>query len=184
MEDTKIIELYFARNEDAIRYTDISYGRRLRRLADNIVKNAQDAEESVSDTYLRAWETIPPQRPGHFFAFLAKICRNLALNKLDWKNAAKRKAEVVSLTEEMSQCIPDAQRDREMEARELGALLDSFLRTLTTENRLIFLRRYWYVDTVGEIALRYGLSEGAVQMRLNRTRAKLSEYLAKEGIAV
>ena len=184
MEDAKIIELYFARNEDAIRYTDISYGRRLHRLADNIVKNQEDAEESVSDTYLRAWESIPPQRPNHFFAFLAKICRNLALNKLDWKSAAKRKAEVVSLTEEMSQCIPDCQRDREMEARELGELLDSFLHTLTPENRLIFLRRYWFVDTIGEIALRYGLSESAVQMRLNRTRAKLSAYLAKEGIAV
>ena len=184
MEDAKIIELYFARNEDAICHTDAAYGRRLHHLAQNIVRNDQDAEESVSDTYLRAWETIPPQRPVHFFAYLAKICRNLALNRLDWKNAAKRKAEVVSLTEEMERCIPDTQRDRELEARELGAALDRFLRTLPRENRLIFLRRYWYVDTISEIAQRYGLSESAVQMRLNRTRAKLRDYLSKEGIAV
>ena len=184
MEDSKILELYFARNEDAIRHTDDTYGRRLYHLADSIVKNGQDAEESVSDTYMRAWNTIPPQRPQHFFAYLAKICRNFALKKLDWKHAAKRNGEVVSLTEEMEMCIPDQSRDRELEAMELGMLLDQFLRTLTPENQMVFLRRYWYVDTIAEIAARYGISESAVQMRLNRTRAKLCTYLEKEGINV
>ena len=184
MEDSKILELFFARNEDAIRHTDDAYGRRLFALADNIVRNDQDAEESVSDTYMRAWDTIPPQKPQHFFAYLAKICRNFALKKLDWKNAAKRKAEVVSLTQEMEACIPDSTRDREMEAKELGMLLDRFLRTLTPENQMFFLRRYWYVDTIAEIAARYGISESAVQMRLNRTRARLCTYLEKEGIRV
>ena len=184
MEDSKILELYFARNEDAIRHTDDTYGRRLYHLADSIVKNGQDAEESVSDTYMRVWDTIPPQKPQHFFAYLAKICRNFALKKLDWKKAAKRNAEVVSLTEEMEMCIPDQSRDRELEARELGMLLDQFLRTLTPENQMVFLRRYWYVDTIAEIAARYGISESAVQMRLNRTRAKLCTYLEKEGINV
>ncbi|MDY4581700.1 MAG: sigma-70 family RNA polymerase sigma factor [Candidatus Faecousia sp.] len=184
MEDSKILELFFARNEDAIRHTDDTYGRRLFALADNIVRNDQDAEESVSDTYMRAWDTIPPQKPQHFFAYLAKICRNFALKKLDWKNAAKRKAEVVSLTQEMEACIPDSTRDREMEAKELGMLLDRFLRTLTPENQMVFLRRYWYVDTIAEIAARYGISESAVQMRLNRTRARLCAYLEKEGIRV
>ena len=184
MEDSKILELFFARNEDAIRHTDDTYGRRLFALADNIVRNDQDAEESVSDTYMRAWDTIPPQKPQHFFAYLAKICRNFALKKLDWKNAAKRKAEVVSLTQEMEACIPDSTRDREMEAKELGMLLDRFLRILTPENQMVFLRRYWYVDTIAEIAARYGISESAVQMRLNRTRARLCTYLEKEGIRV
>ena len=184
MEYSKILELFFARNEDAIRHTDDTYGRRLFALADNIVRNDQDAEESVSDTYMRAWDTIPPQKPQHFFAYLAKICRNFALKKLDWKNAAKRKAEVVSLTQEMEACIPDSTRDREMEAKELGMLLDRFLRTLTPENQMVFLRRYWYVDTIAEIAARYGISESAVQMRLNRTRARLCAYLEKEGIRV
>ena len=184
MEDSKILELFFARNEDAIRHTDDTYGRRLFALAERIVKNDQDAEESVSDTYLRAWDTIPPQKPRYFFAYLAKICRNFALKKLDWKKAAKRNAEVVALTEEMEMCIPDQSRDREMEGRELGVLLDRFLRTLTPENQMVFLRRYWYVDTIAEIAVRYGISESAVQMRLNRTRAKLCTYLEKEGIQV
>ena len=184
MEDSKIIELFFARNEDAIRHTADTYGRRLFLLAERIVKNDEDAEESVSDTYLRAWDTIPPRKPQHFFAYLAKLCRNFALDKLDWKTAAKRNAEVVSLTQEMEVCIPDGTRDRELEDRELGRILDAFLRTLTPENRMVFLRRYWYVDTIGEIAVRYGISESAVQMRLNRTRTKLAEYLEKEGIRV
>ena len=184
MEDRKIIELFLARNEDAIKHTDETYGRRLYHLADRIVCNGQDAEESVSDTYMKAWATIPPNEPQHFFAYIAKICRHFALDKLDWNNAAKRKGEVVCLTQEMELCIPDEQQEREMAGKELGRILDAFLRTLTPENRVIFMRRYWYVDTIAEIAVRYGISEGAVQMRLNRTRAKLCTYLEKEGIHV
>ena len=184
MDDSKIMELFFARNEDAIKHTDDTYGRRLFHLADNIVRNDQDAEESVSDTYMKAWDTIPPKKPVHLFAYLAKICRNFALKKLDWKAAAKRNAEVVSLTQEMENCIPDTYRDMEADERELGRILDAFLRTLTPENQMVFLRRYWYVDTIAEIAVRYGISESAVQMRLNRTRSKLAMYLAKEGIKV
>ena len=184
MDDSKIIDLYFARKEDAIKHTDETYGRRLYHLAENIVKNGQDAEVSVSDTYMKAWDTIPPQRPQHFFAYLAKICRNFALKRLDWKNAWKRKAEIVSLTEEMEMCIPDLFHDREMEAKELSMVLDQFLRTLTPENQMVFLRRYWYADTIAEIAARYGISESAVLMRLNRTRAKLCAYFEKEGINV
>lgn len=184
MEDSKIIELLLSRNEDGIKQIDDTYGRRLFTLADNIVRNDQDAEESVSDTYMKAWDTIPPKKPMHRFAYLAKICRNFALKKLDWKAAAKRNAEVISLTQEMEICIPDEKRDREIESRELGRILDAFLRTLSDENQMVFLRRYWFVDTIAEIAVRYGISESAVQMRLIRTKNKLAEYLAKEGIAV
>ena len=184
MDDSKIIELFFDRNEDAIKHTDDAYGRRLFHLADNIVHNDQDAEESVSDTYMKAWDTIPPQRPEHFFAYIAKICRNFALKRIDWQKAKKRNAEVVTLTQEMENCIPDTYLDIEADARELGRILDAFLRTLTPENQMVFLRRYWYVDTIAEIAVRYGISESAVQMRLNRTRSKLAMYLAKEGIKV
>lgn len=99
MEDSKIIELFLARDEEAIKQTDMAYGRRLHHLADGIVCNEQDAEESVSDTYMKAWVTIPPRKPQYFFAYIAKICRHIALDKLDWNNAAKRKAEVVSLTQ-------------------------------------------------------------------------------------
>lgn len=184
LDDSKIIDLFFARNEDAITQTDAAYGRRLFGLADNILRCPEDAEESVSDTYWKAWDTIPPQKPVHFFAYLAKICRHFALGKLDRKNAAKRKAEVVSLTQEMESCIPDSRRDSTLERKELGSILSAFLRTLSPENRMIFLRRYWYVDTVAEIAQRYGISEGAVMTRLSRTRSKLAAYLAKEGITI
>ena len=184
MEDSKIIELYLARSEDAIYYTADTYGRRLFNLAVNILRNDQDAEESVNDTYMRTWYTIPPQKPRHFFAYLAKICRHFALDKLDWNNAVKRKAEVVSLTQEMEGCIPDQIRDRELERRELGRLLDTFLKSQTPENRMVFIRRYWYFDSLAEIAVRYGISEAAVQKRIARTKAKLAAFLEQEGIHV
>lgn len=184
MDDNKIIELFFAKNEDAIKRTDEAYGRRLFHLADSIVHNDQDAEESVSDTYLKAWDTIPPQRPRYFFAYIAKICRSFALKKLDWANAQKRKAEIVALTQEMESCIPDACRDMEIDAKELGRSLDAFLRTLAPGNQMVFLRRYWFGDTIAEIAERYSISQSAVQMRLNRTKKLLAMHLVKEGIRV
>lgn len=184
MDDNKIISLYYLRSEEAIQETDRRYGRRLHQIADNILHSNEDAEESVSDTYLKAWQTIPPQRPVHFFAYLARICRNFSLSRLDWRNAAKRSAQVVSLTQEMELCIPDRSRDAQLSGRELGRALNAFLATLTPENRMIFLRRYWYADTVGDIAARYGITENAVSTRLHRTREKLAAYLKKEGIAV
>ena len=184
MEDGQIIDLYFSRDEDAIRQTEAAYGGKLYNLSYRILWNREDAEESVSDTYMKVWDTIPPQRPVHFFAYIAKICRNLALKRVDWKNAQKRSAEIVALTQEMEGCIPDASQDARIEARELGRLLDAFLRTLTPENQMVFLRRYWYADTVAQIAARYGIGQSAVQMRLSRTKGKLAAYLAKEGIQV
>ena len=138
----------------------------------------------MNDTYMSTWRAIPPHRPNYFFAFLAAICRRLSLNRLDWKTAAKRKAEVVSLTQEMALCIPDRSRDRELEAKELGRLLDAFLESLPKDSRLIFLRRYWYADTIAEIAQRYGMTESKVKMQLSRTKDKLRTYLEKEGIRV
>lgn len=184
MDDNKIIELFFTRNEEAIRQTDEAYGKRLYHLADNIVHSSQDAEESVSDTYMKVWESIPPQKPLHFFAYIAKICRNFALKKLDWANAKKRNAEIVALTQEMESCIPDRAAQAQADAQELGRILDTFLRTLTPGNRKVFLRRYWFADSIAEIAVRCEISESAVLMRLNRSREKLAEYLAKEGIKV
>ena len=184
MEDTKIIELYWMRNEDAIAETEAAYGRRLRRLADRILGNSEDAEESVSDTYMKTWETIPPKRPTYFYAFIASICRHLSLHKVDWNQAAKRNAEVVTLTQEMELCIPDTSRDREQEAREIGKVLNAFLEGLPQQTRMIFLRRYWHVDTIAEIAQRYGITESKVKMQLSRTRAKLCTYLEQEGIQV
>lgn len=184
MEDAKILDLYFARDEDAIRETDTAYGKRLHALAKNILQNREDAEESVNDTYAEVWKSIPPRRPKYFFAFLASICRHLSLNRVDWKQAAKRRAQVVPLTEEMENCIPDAAHERQMEAKELGKLLDLFLESLPKDSRLIFLRRYWYVDSVPEIAARYGMTESKVKMQLIRTKEKLRSFLEQEGIYV
>lgn len=184
MDDAKILDLFWARNEDAIRQTDKAYGRKLHVLANKILNNREDAEESVSDTYMKTWEIIPPQRPQHFYAFLASICRHLSFHRVDWKLAAKRNAEVVTLTQEMEMCIPDASRDRELEGKEIGRVMNEFLAGLPKETRLIFLRRYWHVDTIAEIAARYGITESKVKMQLSRTRAKLSAYLEREGIYV
>lgn len=184
MEDAKIIALFFERNEQAVKETDSAYGRKLYVLSNNILNNREDAEESVSDTYMEAWKSIPPKRPNYFYAFLASVCRNLSLNRLDWRLAAKRNAEVVALTQEMESCIPDSRQDAEMDRREMRRVLEAFLDGLTKENRLIFLRRYLYVDTVAEIAARYGISESKVKTQLHRTRNKLHTYLAKEGIYV
>jgi len=184
VEDAKIIELFFKRQEEAIRETDAAYGRRLFGLANNILRSFEDSEECVNDTYLRTWDAIPPQKPKHLFGFLAAICRNLSLNRLDWKSAAKRKAEVVTLTEEMAMCIPDASQLRQLEGKELGKLLNAFLAGLPQQSRMIFLRRYWFADTISQIATRYDISESKVKMQLSRTREKLRVYLEKEGVAV
>lgn len=184
MNDEQIIQLFFTRNEDAISQTAYRYGGQLTRLSENILRNKEDAQECVSDTYLRAWDTIPPTRPVHFFAYLAKLCRHFAFGRLDWNNAAKRKAEVIALTREMEECIPAAWQGTGPGDGQVSELVGCFLREQTQENRMIFVRRYWYGDSAGEIARRYGLSESAVLMRLSRTRSKLASYLKQEGIYV
>lgn len=184
MEDEKILDMFFARDEQSIQCTDARYGKKLFILANRILFDRQDAEESVSDTYMKAWTTIPPNRPAHFYPYLAKICRFIAWGKLDWKNAAKRKADIVSLTDEMEQCIPDQRRCEEMDAREIGKTITQFLQSISPESRLIFMRRYWFCDSIAEIAKRYGISESKVKMRLQRTRNQLAQYLNKEGISL
>lgn len=184
MEDNKIIALYLERNEQAVKETDAAYGTRLYALSHNILRSREDAEESVSDTYMETWKSIPPQRPRYLYAFLASICRHISFNRLDWRLAAKRNAEVVTLTQELECCIPDERQMAAFESRELRQTLEAFLDALNKESRLIFLRRYLYADTVAEIAARYGISESKVKTQLHRTRAKLYSYLEKEGISV
>lgn len=184
MEDAMIIALFFDRNEQAVKETDNAYGRRLYLLSNSILGNREDAEESVSDTYMEAWKTIPPKRPQYFYAFLASICRHMSFNRLDWNLAAKRNAEIVTLTQEMEVCIPDSRREAEINARELRRVLENFLDSLSKESRLIFLRRYLYTDSIAQIAERYGISESKVKTQLHRTRTKLYDHLAKEGIQV
>lgn len=184
MKDRAIIELYWERDESAIRETDAAYGDRLQDLSVHILDSREDARECVNDTYWKTWETIPPQRPNHFFAFLSKICRYISFGRLDWNNAAKRRADLVALTEELERCIPDRRIQDRMEARELGKILSSFISTLPKDSRLIFLRRYWHLDTTEEIARKYGFSVSKVKTQLHRTRAKLHAYLEQEGITL
>ena len=184
MTDSQIIALFWERNEEAIQETDAVYGRKLYASSDKILHSNQDAEESVSDTYMRAWETIPPQKPNYFFAYLAKICRKFSLSKLQWNSAAKRTAEVVSLTQEMEQCIPDRSHERTLEGEEIGRVLNRFLDSISLESRLIFMRRYWYTDSIQEIAARYNISQSKVKTQLHRTRNKLQLFLESEEIYV
>lgn len=180
MEDHEIVCLYWERDQEAVRRSQAKYGEPLRRLACRILHSKEDAEECVSDTWLKAWQTIPPQRPEHLDAYLFKICRRLALGKLDWNHAQKRGAQIVELTAEMEQCIPAPTDSGTLEAEELGKLIGDFLKALPEEQRLIFLRRYWYADPVKEIARRYRIGESKVKTTLHRTRKKLKAYLIEK----
>lgn len=184
MEDAKIIALFWQRNEQAVKETDTAYGGRLYSLSNHILRNPEDAQECVNDTYMETWNSIPPRKPTYFYAYLAAICRHLSLDRLDWRMAAKRNVELVTLSQEMENCIPDRRQEAEFDRRELRRILEGFLDSLSKENRLIFLRRYLYADTVAEIAARYSISESRVKTQLHRTRKKLLAVLNKEGITV
>lgn len=184
MTEEEILDLYWARNEDAIRETERAYGEKLKRLAQGILSDSRDAEESVEDTYMKAWQSIPPQRPERFFLWLSRVCRNMALSRLEWNNAAKRGAPVVELSRELESCVPDRSMEEELELKALGEVLDRFLGSLSKENRVLFLRRYWFADSVADIARRFGFTESKVKVRLHRTRNELRTFLAKEGISL
>ncbi len=180
MEDEAILDLYFARDEAAITATSEKYGKGLSSLAYTITEDRSDSEECVSDTYLTAWNKIPPTRPSYFYAFLSKITRFLAYGILDKRHAGKRSGVVVELTEELAASIPAPDGTE----NELGHLLDTFLRTLDTDSRLIFLRRYYWCDPVETIATLTGRSPAGITSLLFRTRKKLRRYLEQEGYTI
>lgn len=180
MEDSKIIELYHKRDEKAIAQTKEQYGKRLRSLAFRILQNNEDAEECENDTYLKAWQSIPPQKPTYLSAYLSRICRNNALHRLEWSQAEKRCAEVVELSDELAACLPDNRSLQERADRELGEMISSFLRTLSKENRIIFVKRYYLSEAVTDIAEALNVSESKVKSSLFRTRNKLKDFLSKE----
>lgn len=183
MDDSKIVDLYLTRDETAIGYTSEKYGIRLRTLANGIVKDFQTSEECENDTYARAWNTIPPNEPrSYLYAYLAKIIRNISLNCCRDRARLKRNAFICELSEEMEQCIP-APDDNEirLDEAELKDLINGFLCTLSEEKRIVFLRRYWYLDSVADISRRRAISEGKVKSILFRCRNQLRKYLEKEG---
>lgn len=186
MEDEKIVALYFARDEQAVAQTDQKYGPYCFTLANRILCNDADAEETVSDTYLKAWQTIPPTRPRVLRLFLAKITRNLAFDRWRRETAQKRgSGEIPLVLEELEECIgkePDV--DARLEARELARTIAAFLDTCPAREQNVFLRRYFFVETTEEIAQRYRMTPAAVLKNLSRTRKKLKERLIQEGYVV
>lgn len=186
MEDEKIIDLFFARDERAVAEIDKKYGAYCFSLASAILKNHQDAEEAVSDTYLRAWNAIPPQRPNILKLFLAKITRNLAFTRWRSNCAAKRGGgEMELVLDELAECISDSRSiDDRLALKELAAAIQRFLDTIPQRDQNLFLRRYFYVEQTTAIAEKYGMKPATVQKTLSRTRAKLKEFLQKEGYPV
>lgn len=184
MEDREIIDLYFARDEQAIGQTETKYGRICMSIAGNILHSREDSEECVNDTYLTAWNQIPPTRPRILPAFLCKITRNLSLKRLEQNNALKRSPEILISFDELSYVLPDHRIDSEMQEEQLGWIISEFLRTEKREARNVFLRKYWFFDSIGEITQLYGYSETKVKSMLMRTRNRLRDYLKKEGIDV
>jgi RNA polymerase sigma-70 factor (ECF subfamily) len=186
VEDSEIIALYFERSENAIRETRVKYARYCNRIAMNILRNEQDAEECVSDALLRVWNSIPPSRPERFTAYIGKLTRNLSLNRLEARNAEKRGGGTVLLQlDELTECLPSGfSVDDELSGGLLTASLNDFLGKLPRDQRMVFVRRYWYMDGVADIASLLDMSESRVKSILFRTRKKLKSHLENDGFAV
>lgn len=186
MEDEKIIDLYWARQERALIETERKYGAYCRTIAYHILRSREDSEECVSDAWLHAWNAIPPKRPAILSAFLGRITRNLSIDR--WKAARTEKrggGSVPAALEELSDCIPSCNGlEWMLDEKELSRAIDAFLRTLPERECSIFLRRYWYADSIRQIAQRFGMKENSVKSILFRTRERLRKYLEGEGIAI
>ena len=183
MEDQRIIDLYWQRDEQAIRQSDKKYGRYCYTVAYSVLGSHEDSAECVNDTWLGAWNAMPPERPSILRSFLARITRNIAIDRYRYGGAQKRGAEVDCAIDEYWECIPngDASFDDELVLKQA---IDGFLEGLDTRTRVIFMRRYWYSMSVGDIAQSLRLSESHVSVILHRTRLKFKEYLTKEGIFI
>ena len=183
MEDAAIVELYWQRDQQAIRETEAKYGAYCRHIAHNILENGEDAEECLSDTWLSAWQSIPPHRPERLSTFLGKLTRNLSLSRLRERNAQKRGGgEAEAALEELSECIA-AREDAQdaLEARELGRLLRDFAARLGKTERDVFVSRYYFLASLEELSRRTGFSQSKLKSMLFRTRKKLKRVLEEEG---
>ena len=180
MDERSIIKLFLYRAEGAIDALAKKFGSKLKHLCMNILSNTQDAEECVSDTYLALWNAIPPANPDPLSAYVYKTGRNVALKRLRSRTAQKRSGYEVSL-EELSQCIPGIDTESTWEAKALGEAIDSFLSTLPQESRVLFLRRYWFGDSLKDIRHLTGIRENTLAVRLSRIRSDLKDYLRTEG---
>lgn len=185
MEDKTIIDLYFERNEEAIKSTEEKYGRYLYAISNNILNNNEDSLECVNDTYLSAWNTIPPKKPLKLSAYLGKIARNLAINRYNFNNAEKRNENLSVALSEMESFLPSPDFTEDV-TRELTfkSALNRFLYALPTEKCNMFILRYWYLFEINEIAVKMGIGESKVKTTLLRLREKLRKYLEKEGLQI
>lgn len=181
MDDGKIIDLYWQRNESAIEESDKKYGRYCRSIVMRILRSHEDSEECINDTYINAWNVIPPQRPTSLKAFLGCIARNLALNRRDYNSAQKRQASDDAVEELWEAVKPDIDIENEILMREL---INKFLGSLDSKTRIIFMRRYWYFMSVKEISDMMSISENSISVTLHRTREKLKKQLEAAGISV
>lgn len=186
MQDAAIVELYWERDERAIAETASRYGRYCYTIAYNILANAEDSMESVNDTYLAAWNSMPPQRPAGLGTYLGKLTRRISLNRWRGKNAQKRGGGEVALAlDELMACVPSSGGiDERLSAEELGRAIDAFLRAQKADVRRVFIRRYYHLVPVAEICAETGFSRTKVDNMLSRTRQKLREYLIKEGFMI
>lgn len=185
LEDIDIIDLFWSRNEDAIRVTDMKYGRLCKKIAHNILSLPEDADECVNDAYLGVWNAIPHERPNIFSAFLCRIVRNVSIKRYEYIHAQKRNPGVVVSLEELYECISGEPSEDTMESEfndnVLREAINRFLDSLSEEARNVFIRRYWFFDPVKEIGLKYGMSTSKVDAILVRTRKKLKQFLIREG---
>ncbi len=183
MDDEKIIQLYWDRDEQAIPVTDIKYGAYCTSIAKNILGSNEDAEECVNDTYLNAWNAMPPHRPAVLSAFLGKITRNISLNRYKYNTAEKRGGGQCNLVfEELSDFISDKDNvEQEIDRKELINTINEFLAALPQNNRNIFVCRYWYFDSISEIGKHFHMTENNVSVTLSRMRLKLRNYLSERG---
>ncbi len=186
MNDKKIIDLYWKRSEDAISETANKYGGYCHSIAYHILHNKEDSEECVNDTYLRAWNAMPPKRPNCLSAFLGKIVRNLSFDRYDGYTAEKRGGGEIPLAlEELESCIPSSfDTEQAVDELALADMLNRFLSKTKPQARIWFVRRYWYLDPVKEIAAAFGVSESKVKMTLLRLRKKLKQFLEEEGVRI
>ena len=184
MDDIGIIDLYFARDERAIKETDAKYGNLCYSVAYNILKDREDSKECVNDTYAGLWNAIPPTRPDNLMAFVCRITRNLSLKRLEAMSRQKRAHTTLVSLDELAEVLPDERLSWNTNDEDIGKLISDFLRSQRADVRNVFIRKYYFFDSVSDIAQRYSFTESKVKNMLHHTRAKLKEYLIKEGITL
>ena len=184
MEDQRIVDLYWNRDEDAILHTQRKYGGLCQTIANNILGNPQDAEECVNDAYLKVWNSIPPERPESLLSFLSRVVRNISLDKYRFNRAEKRSRGADIMFSELEECLSDESLAALNEDEGIVDAINRFLKTLDQENRILFVRRYYYMDSNEMLAKTFGMNDNTIRQRLFRMRENLKKFLEKEGIGL